>query len=244
MTDLIRPIKAIHACCTGAFGRCDADRPGLRRARLTPKSTRRVLGVLRPTIRTHKQQERIKNTRSLSPEETMKKTIFAIATLSASVALAAASAAPLPEAKPDDVGFSHQGLSRFDDFFSREIPAKRVPGAVIAVARDGKLVLYKAYGKLDPAKDTAMPLDPMFALASMTKPQTTVAGLTLMEQGRLPLQAKLSDYYPGFADMKVGVQQADGSQKLEPQASPIYIHDLYRHTSGLMYAGRPGSPTA
>src|ERR1700748_1451667 len=119
----------------------------------------------------------------------MKKTIFAIATLFASVTLSAADAAPLPEAKPDDVGFSQQGLSRFDDFFAREIAAKRVPGAVIAVARDGKLVLYKAYGKLSPAKDTAMPWDALFPLAPMTKPQPTVAGLTLMEQGRLPLQA-------------------------------------------------------
>ena len=172
----------------------------------------------------------------------MKKTIVTIATMITSVALAAASAAPLPEAKPDDVGFSQQGLSRFDDFFAREIAAKRVPGAVVAVARDGKLVLYKAYGKLDPAKDTAMPLDAMFALASITKPQATVAGLALMEQGRLPLQAKLSDYFPAFADMKVGVPQADGSLNLEPQASPIHIHDLYRHTSGLIYGGRADSP--
>jgi CubicO group peptidase (beta-lactamase class C family) len=172
----------------------------------------------------------------------MNKTIVTIATMLASVALSAASAAPLPEAKPDDVGFSQQGLSRLDDFFAREIAAKRVPGAVVAVARDGKLVLYKAYGQLDAAKGTAMPLDAMFALASMTKPMATVAGLTLMEQGRLPLQAKLSDYFPGFADMKVGVVQADGSLKLEPQASPIHIHDLYRHTSGLIYGGRADSP--
>src|ERR1700757_90441 len=100
----------------------------------------------------------------------MKKTIFAIATLFATASLAAVSAAPLPEAKPDDVGFSQQGLSRFDDFFAREIAAKRVPGAVVAVARDGKLVLYKAYGKLDPARDTAMPLDAMFALAGSSFP--------------------------------------------------------------------------
>ncbi|MEA3091098.1 MAG: hypothetical protein QOJ04_2440, partial [Caballeronia sp.] len=79
------------------------------------------------------------------------------------------------------------------------------------------------------------------ALASMTKPMAAVAALTLMEQGRLPLQAKLADYYPAFADMKVGVPQADGSLKLEDQAAPIYIHDLYRHTSGLMYGGRPDS---
>jgi CubicO group peptidase (beta-lactamase class C family) len=152
-----------------------------------------------------------------------------------------ANAAPLPEASPDDVGFSQQGLARLDDFFAREIAAKRVPGAVVAIARDGKLVHYKAYGESDPAKGTAMPLDAMFALASMTKPMAAVAGLTLMEQGRLPLQAKLADYYPAFAEMKVGTPQADGSLKTEGQASPICIHDLYRHTSGLIYGGRPDS---
>ncbi len=172
----------------------------------------------------------------------MKKTIVALATMIACITFTAAYAAPLPEAKPDDVGFSQAGLARMDDFFAREIAAKRVPGAVVAVARDGKLVLYKAYGKLDPAKDTPMPLDAVFALASMTKPMATVAGLTLMEQGRLPLQSKVADYYPGFADMKVAVPQADGSIKLEPQASPIHIHDLYRHTSGLIYGGRADSP--
>ena len=176
----------------------------------------------------------------------MKKTIFAIAPMIAglaftSFAFTAAGAAPLPEAKPDDVGFSQTGLARMDDFFAREIAAKHVPGAVVAVARDGKLVLYKAYGKLDPTKDTPMPLDAVFALASMTKPMATVAGLTLMEQGRLPLQSKLADYYPGFAGMKVAVPQADGSIKLEAQKSPIHIHDLYRHTSGLIYGGRGNS---
>jgi CubicO group peptidase (beta-lactamase class C family) len=165
--------------------------------------------------------------------ETMRTLIFDAA-VAAAIAFSAANAAPLPEAKPDDVGFSQQGLARLDDFFAREIAAKRVPGAVVAIARDGKLVHYKAYGQLDPTKGTPMPLDAVFALASMTKPMPAVAGLMLMEQGRLPLQAKLADYYPAFADMKVGVGQADGSLKMEAQARPIYIHDLYRHTSGLI----------
>jgi CubicO group peptidase (beta-lactamase class C family) len=150
-------------------------------------------------------------------------------------------AASLPEAKPAEVGFSQTGLARLDDFLAREISAKRVPGAVIAIARDGKLVHHKAYGQLDPGKGTPMPLDAVFALASMTKPMVAVAGLKLMEEGRLPLQAKLADYYPAFGDMKVGMPQVDGSLKLEPQARPIFIHDLYRHTSGLMYGGRPDS---
>lgn len=167
------------------------------------------------------------------------KTLALLAVASA-FAMRAAAAAPLPEAKPDDVGMSPAALARLDDLFAREIAAKRLPGAVIAVARDGRLVLHKAYGKLDPARDTPMPLDAVFALASMTKPMTGVAALTLMEQGRLPLQTRLADYYPGFAEMKVAVAQPDGNVKLEPQNTPIMIHDLYRHTSGLTY----GVPTS
>src|SRR3954468_6419322 len=171
----------------------------------------------------------------------MKTTVAMIATMIAGITLGAAKAAPLPETKPDDVGFSQLGLTRLDQFFAREIAAERVPGAVVAIARDGKLVHYKAYGQLDPTQAKKMPLDAIFALASMTKPMAAVAGLTLMEQGRLPLQAKVAEYYPAFSDMKVGVQEPDGSLRFETQASPIYIHDLYRHTSGLMYGGRPDS---
>lgn len=85
-----------------------------------------------------------------------------------------------------------------------------------------------------------MRLDAIFALASMTKPMVAVAGLILMEEGRLPLHAKLTDYYPEFENMKVAVPQHDGSLKFQTQSSAIYIHDLYRHTSGLTY-GAPDS---
>ena len=55
----------------------------------------------------------------------MQKTIVTIATMIAGIALTAASAAPLPEAGPDDAGFSQRGLSRIDDFFAREQGACR-----------------------------------------------------------------------------------------------------------------------
>src|SRR3954466_10225887 len=152
------------------------------------------------------------------------KNIAMIAATAAAITFGAARAAPLPEAIPDDTGFSKQGLARLDNFFAREIAAKRVPGAVVAIARDGKLVHYKAYGMLDPDKGPPMPIDAILALASMTKPMAAVAGLTLMEQGKLPLQAKAAEYYPAFSDMKVGVQEPDGSLRFETQASPIYIH--------------------
>src|SRR4051794_26324621 len=146
------------------------------------------------------------------------KTLITTAAMVLGTVINVANAGPLPEAKPDEVGFSQQGLTRLDDFFAREISAKRVPGAVVAIARDGKLVHYKAYGQLDPTKGTSMPSDAIFALASMTKPMAAVAGLTLMEQGRLPLQAKVAEYYPAFSEMKVGVQEPDGSLRFETQA--------------------------
>ncbi|WP_050403041.1 serine hydrolase domain-containing protein [Bradyrhizobium embrapense] len=150
--------------------------------------------------------------------------------------------APLPEAMAADVGVSQQRLAKLDEFFDREIESKRVPGAVVAIARDGKLIHYKAYGQLDPAKGSSMRLDAMFALASMTKPMVAVAGLTLMEQGRLPLRSRLTDYYPEFGNMKVAVPRLKGSLRYQAQSSPIYIHDLYRHTSGLTYGAPPDSP--
>ena len=64
----------------------------------------------------------------------MKVLMVTVAAL-ASVVITVANAAPLAEAKPDEVGFSKQGLDRLDDFFDREISAKRVPGAVVAIAR-------------------------------------------------------------------------------------------------------------
>ena len=151
-------------------------------------------------------------------------------------------AQPLPTTTPQEGGFSVEGLERLNAFFEREIKAERVPGAVIAIARNGKLVHYQAYGLLNKTTGTPMPKDAIFALASMTKIMTSVGALQLTQDGRLPLKSKLSDYYPGFANMKVGVAQADGSLKLEPQERPIFIHDLFRHTSGLTYGGRGNHP--
>src|SRR3954469_10430776 len=85
-------------------------------------------------------------------EEPMGTTAKTLVMTAAAVAftISTAIAAPLPEVTPDAVGFSQAGLARMDDFFAREIAAKRLPGAVVAIARDGRLVHYKAYGQLDP----------------------------------------------------------------------------------------------
>ena len=157
-----------------------------------------------------------------------------------------AQAQPLPTGAPESVGMSSERLQNIDAFFAREMERNRVPGAVVAIAHRGRLVYFKAFGFADKAKGVAMTTDTMFQLASMTKPMAAVGALALTEQARLPLQGKLADYFPGFGTMQVGVPGAGGTYTLEPQKRPILIHDLFRHTSGLTYGGRPdgGSPIA
>lgn len=148
-------------------------------------------------------------------------------------------AQPLPVASPESVGMSTERLRNIDRFLEDEMARQRVPGAVVAIARQGKLVYYKAFGHADKAKGIPATTDTLFQLASMTKPMASVGALALTEQARLPLQSKLSDYFPGYATMQVGVPTPDGKFTLEPQKRPILIHDLFRHTSGITYGGRP-----
>jgi CubicO group peptidase (beta-lactamase class C family) len=167
------------------------------------------------------------------------------AALSAGLCLPAHAAdkMPLPPVAPAKAGFSAEGLKRIDQFFASEVAANRVPGAVIAIARDGKLVHYKAIGYLNKETGEPMPLDAIFNLASMTKIMASVGALKLNEEGRLPLQSRLDQYFPEFGNMKVGVPgEANGEMNYQDMARPITIHDLFRHTSGLTYGGRGGTP--
>lgn len=145
---------------------------------------------------------------------------------------------PLPRAQPEEVGLSSERLARIVAFAKAEIDAGQIPGAVIAVARRGKLVYFEALGQSDKAAGTPMTTDTIFSLASMTKPMTTVAALQLYEQGRLLIDDPLSKYFPKFADMHVASfdDHKDSVVNTAPKARQITIQDLMRHTSGLSYA--------
>jgi CubicO group peptidase (beta-lactamase class C family) len=168
--------------------------------------------------------------------------VIRAASLCAAVLLSSAVNAaepPLPPASPESEGFSTERLQRIETFFRHEIDANRVPGAVVGIARDGKLIYLKAFGSQDKEKNVPMQVDTIFGLASMTKPMVAVGVLALTEQGRLPLYSPLSTYFPAVANMKVATPKPDGSLGYEPQKRPIMIQDLLRHTSGLTYGGRP-----
>jgi len=145
---------------------------------------------------------------------------------------------PFPVAELKNAGFSSEGLKRIDAFFASEIEKKRVPGSVIGIVRDGKLVYLKAHGTINPETQAPMQIDSIFALASMTKPMVATGALTLTQQGKLPLFSKVVDYYPEIGQMKVAVKKPDGTLALENPKRAITIQDLMRHTSGFSYGGR------
>lgn len=114
-----------------------------------------------------------------------------------------------------------------------------MPGAVVLVARHGKVVLYEAVGRIDPAGSAPMTKDAIFRIYSMSKPITTLTAMMLVEEGKLMLTDPVSKYIPSFAKMQVGVEKPDASGKpvleLVPARRQVTIQDLMRHTSGITY---------
>jgi CubicO group peptidase (beta-lactamase class C family) len=147
---------------------------------------------------------------------------------------------PLPRARPEDVGLSSERLAGIGRMLNADIERGRIPGAVVAIVRKGKLVYFEAFGYRDKAAGVAMTTDTIFNIASMTKPVTAVAALMLYEQGRLLIDDPLAKYFPKFAGMRVAVRDAGGQTIVDkvPAANRVTIQDLMRHTSGLIYGGR------
>ncbi|MFO1318401.1 MAG: serine hydrolase [Burkholderiales bacterium] len=149
-------------------------------------------------------------------------------------------ATPLPRATPEDVGLSSSRLALIDATIRRWVDRKEIPGAVVMVARHGKLAYLNVQGVRDAAKGDALTEDAIFRLYSMTKPIVSIAAMTLVEEGRLALHEPISKYIPEFKDMKVGVETFDpktGAQSFHTVAArrQITVQDLLRHTSGFTY---------
>src|SRR5215470_12617093 len=84
--------------------------------------------------------------------------------------LAAQAADPLPRAKPEDVGMSSQRLALIAKTVNAEIARDQLPGAVLMIARRGKLAYAEIFGYRDKAAGAPMQADAIFNIASMTKP--------------------------------------------------------------------------
>lgn len=156
-------------------------------------------------------------------------------------------AADLPTADPQSLGFSSERLARIGPAIQRETEKGQYPGAVMLVARNGRIVYFESVGQLDPATGKPMTKDAIFRLYSMTKPYTSVAIMMLMEEGKLRMTDPVSKYIPAFANLQVSVERTDpytGATKYVnvPVHREINIQDLLRHTSGMVYASYTAHP--
>jgi CubicO group peptidase (beta-lactamase class C family) len=154
----------------------------------------------------------------------------------------------LPAAAPESLGLSSERLGRIAPAIERDIAADLIPGAVMLVARHGRLGYFRAFGLRDKAENAPMARDAIFRLGSMTKPITIAAAMMLVEEGRLSLADPISKYLPEFADMQVGVEEPDAATgqsrlRLVPAARAILVEDLMRHTSGFTYEALGTGPT-
>jgi len=166
--------------------------------------------------------------------------IAAVVTLVALLVPGVTTAQDFPRAKPEEVGFSSERLNRLTQVLRDDVAQKLIPGAVILVARHGKVALFETIGMLDPQTKAPMASDAIFRIYSMSKPITTVAAMMLFEEGRFTLDDPIAKYLPQFKDVKVGVEHAGSSGgaptlELVPAKKPITVQDLMRHTSGLTY---------
>ena len=107
---------------------------------------------------------------------------------------------PLPTGDLKSLGFASKPLDHLDALIRSHIAEGRYPGAQIALARNGKLALFRTYGdaKTEGGKFPATN-ETLFLLFSQTKVLTSSAVWTLVEEGKLSFMDKVTEYLPEFA---------------------------------------------
>ncbi len=148
----------------------------------------------------------------------------------------------LPIVKPHSVGLSAQRLNKYAQHLQQQIRDQRIAGAVVAVARKGKLGYIKPIGWANKEKNQKMAADTIFRIHSMTKPIASVAVMMLMEDGKLKLRDPVAKYLPELASMKVFAGGSAEAPELADVAQPMTIQHLLSHTAGFAGMGYDNHP--
>lgn len=125
-------------------------------------------------------------------------------------------------------------MSPVRDVLRAAIDSGTIPGAVAHVSQHGKLLLFEATGKAGAGRE--MTTDALFAIASMTKPITSVGVMILVEDGRLRLDDPVSRYLPEFDGLRVLDKESGALTR--PKRS-VTVRDLLTQTSGIAYGLNP-----
>ena len=143
-------------------------------------------------------------------------------------------AAAAAAARGTRLGFDAARLTRIDSVLQRAVDRSEIAGAVALVLADGQSVYEKAFGWADREANRRMTPDAIFRIASQTKALTSVAAMSLVEEGKLSLNDPVSRFIPGFDHTSVAVR-ADTGRAIVPARRRITIRDLLTHTAGISY---------
>jgi len=116
-------------------------------------------------------------------------------------------------------------LESFDQLMNSFVSDLKLPGAALAVAKDGRVVYARGFGYADLNTREAVQPAALFRLASISKPITAVAMLQLVERGKLRLDDK------AFAILRYQPHLKAGAA-VDPRLWKITIRHLLQHTAG------------
>ena len=115
------------------------------------------------------------------------------------------------------------------------IDAGLLAGAVTLVWRSGEVLQVNELGYRDVQANLPMQRDTIFRIASMSKPVTVAAAMTLVDEGRLTLTDPVAKWLPELSDMRVLDTPGGPLEKTHPARRPLTVDDLMTHRSGLAY---------
>ncbi len=143
----------------------------------------------------------------------------------------------LPSDSPESVGMSGERLTRVGALMQDYLDKDWIPGAVVIIARQGKIIYHEAYGSNGIKEDSKMEKDDLFRIASMSKPIISVAAMMLYEEGKFLLDEPVSKYIPEFENPVIlqEFNPRDSTYSSKPAKKAITIRHLLTHTSGISY---------
>lgn len=143
-----------------------------------------------------------------------------------------------PVDDPRALGFDPAALDAIDARFEALVADGVRPGYAAIVTRGEDVAYIAEAGVIDIETGDAFTVDSPVRIASMSKPVTAVAVMTLIEDGRISPHDPVGDYIPAFANVRVAVSpmanEASEIQTREPDTA-MTVHHLLTHTAGLGY---------
>lgn len=145
-------------------------------------------------------------------------------------------AEPLTVGSPQRSGLDPERLARITAQIERNVAQENVVGAAALIYRRGQIAYFEMHGQADRRAGQQISENTLYRIYSMTKPITSVALMTLFEQGKFHLKDPVSKYIPELGGLEV-LEIENANERRVPAKRDMTIQDLLRHTSGLTYGG-------